>query len=72
MNIMDGIVDMHKETTIERLQEYVKNNSRASLPQLYYWSGTQSFSDQIGRYRASTLAESIDLFLDDVSKDAAS
>lgn len=34
------------------------------MPEIKYWSGTESFSDYTGHYKANTLAESIDLFLD--------
>ena len=54
------IIDIH--VTLQRLEEYIKEGGE--MPEIKYWSGTESFSDYTGHYKADTLVECIDLFLD--------
>jgi hypothetical protein len=55
------IIDIH--VTLQRLEKYIKEGGE--MPEIKYWSGTESFSDYTGHYKADTLAESIDLYLDE-------
>jgi len=55
------IIDIH--VTLQRLEKYIKEGG--DMPEIKYWSGTECFSDYTGHYRADTLVESIDLYLDE-------
>ena len=53
-------IDIH--IIFKKFEDHIKNGG--DMPEIKYWSGTESFSDYTGHYKADTLAESIDLFLD--------
>lgn len=61
---MPDILDKaeYHHSTLLRLEEYLKEGGE--MPSIKYWSGTESFSDYVGHHRANTLAESIELYLD--------
>ena len=60
-------------TTFQQLENHLKtkvNNKLIAyeLPQIRYFDGTNSFSDQNGWYRADTLEESLKLYLESINK----
>lgn len=45
------------------LESYLKRHHGENLPEIRYFDGNDSYSDQYGNFKAKTLEESVKLFL---------
>jgi hypothetical protein len=54
--------------TLQRLQDYMSEEKQhgRELPNIRFYDGTCAFSDPKGRFKAKTLEQSLQLFLDSV------
>jgi len=54
----------------KKLENHIKKGG--DMPEIKYWSGTECFSDYTGHYKADTLLECVDLYLNTENADTAS